>query len=156
MNIASALAILLVGFGGLVLMLTGIEALALSPRAACHGPHGAFVLVTSPSGTTYTVQRQDTSCEAKDVQAADAALEGWEALSQPVDMSAGQSSASGWLLGTDYGWRDGYAIATESLAGNVLNRGIIGWAGALALVIVIAALAFREYTGRWWSRQEWE
>lgn len=171
MNLARAMAMVVLGIAGLLMGWTGIESLELANGAACRGNGQSFVKVLGPPSTdpvpdtSYMVAPASpapasptpTPCVVEG--AVPAFTTGWEwtALGEDVVVTETGPPWESWGLSyTDtegthaYEWdADGYKIATDSLAGRIFVGAQFGMMGSLLLLVFMAALTFRELTSAW-------
>ena len=160
MNLARAMAMVVLGIAGLVLAWTGIESLELANDAACRGNDKSFVKVVGPDGVSYDVGAQMPAttpplCEVQGVATDLTESTGWTVQALGDDVLVGSLNANDrytppWVLPAPYTWdTDGYEIAEESLAGRIFVGAQLGMMGSLLLLVFIASLTFRELTSAW-------
>ena len=159
MNIARAASLAFIGVAFLVTLFAALEQWSLSGSPACQGPTGRFVAVAH-DGTERTerdVVAQGDSCvitSAKEEAASAPVADGWTLLGEDWTIPRGSelsTDQTAWQIDdADYEWTDGYALATDTLAGRVLAGGQIAIISVLLVMLAVAALAFREFEGRYW------
>ena len=155
MNIARAASLAFIGLAFLVALFAALEQWSLAGLPACQGPTGRFVAVAH-DGTGRDVEAQGDRCvvtSAKEASAGEPVALGWKLLGEDWTVPDGSAFGDGtaWQIDdAEYEWTDGYALATDSLAGRVLAGGQIAIMSVLLVMLAVAALAFREFEGKYW------